>query len=681
MRGLRLRLRHGVVAMAAGLLVTTGLSVMSSDAAEELRAQVVVVEAPRGRILDREGKVLVEDGLVAEVAVDPAGLAGLPAAERQVVADRLTEALLADRVEALAADPASVRGAVPGAPPGSPFPLDPVDVWSRLADADADEPVTVVFGASDALVARLRAAPEDFPGVVVTEEPARRYPYGALAAHVLGYVAAPSQYDEGLPEAASVVGRAGVERTWDTDLRGRPGRIVYEVDDQGRPVRELTDRRVEPQPGRDVYLTIDIDVQYALEQALATEVQGRRGVVDGGCPTSAEGCDPPGAAGVVLDPRDGAVLALASYPTYDPALFAGGISAREYQALTPEAGDAPMFDRATTGQYAPAATIKPFTAHAALAAGLVAPGETYQDTGVHLYDPDCDVSTLPSRCAAQNRGATAHGAVDLRAALAVSSDTYWYRLGDQAWQHRDAIGEEALQDGLAAWGFGRETGVDLGHEAAGRVPTPAWLVEFSRALNGDTELGREAGTWRTGTSGNLAVGQGDLLVTPLQLASAYGGLARSGERFVPRVVLRVTDHASPDGRVVTEPEPAPPVAVEPGWGAALLGGLADATTASYGTARAVFGGFDQTACPVAGKTGTAQVAGKDDTSLFAAVAPAPSPGQEARLAVAVVVEGAGFGASAAGPAVRRVLDATGCDPAAAPTAPLGGWFTVDPSEL
>jgi penicillin-binding protein 2 len=647
-----------VTAIVAAVLVTRSAG---TDPAADGRTEVVPIEAPRGRILDRSGKVLVEDGTLLEVRVD---VDAITDDERRSALSALAALLETDRTSV----PASA-----GVATGAPVTAD--DLGARAAEGGV-----VATGVGEEVRAAVEADPDRYPGVTVGPAGGRTYRYGALAAHVLGYV---GRSAEGEP----ITGRAGAELAFDEDLTGTPGEIVYQLDASGQRVRELVDRRVEPEPGRDVYLTIDINLQYLVEKGLAAEVERRRGVQDNGC-FMPGGCDPRGASAVAVDPRDGAVLALASYPTYDPMLFAGGISEADVASMSAEATgdqhDFPLLDRALLSQVPPASTFKPFVAHAAMAAELLTPEYVYDDTGVYRYSADCDTS-VENNCSATNAGQVAHGAVDVSAALTRSSDTFFYKLGDDAWRARDRIGEEALQEGIVEWGFGEPTGIDLANEAGGRVPTPEWLMAFSLELNGDTEMGRQAGTWTAGVSGNMAVGQGDVLATPLQIATAYAALANGGTRWRPQLLLQSTDHATAADSRVMEPEAVGEVDLPAAWRDPLIAGLDDVTKAAGGTATTAFAGFDQSACPVMGKTGTAQVTGKNDSSLFAAVAPTPAEGRAATISIAAVFEEAGFGAAAAVPLVRRVLEpfaSVGCDMATfgAPDspfeAPLGGYFDV-----
>lgn len=652
--------------VGAGALVVDRVVGPASDGPP---TETVVVAAPRGRILDRSGKVLVEEGTVLQVRADVAALEELAPERRATLLEELAGIVAAERIARI--------GAAPGVLTGQPITAE------VLAERLAGEDATVVLAAriGDAVRQAIEGDPERFPGLTVEPVGARTYPYGALAAQLLGYVGRISQ-DEvevfDLPED-SLVGKAGIERAMDQDLRGRPGRIVYELDEDGQRVRELVDRREEPEPGRDVHLTLDVNLQYLVEQGLTAEVERRRGVLDDGCFLPG-GCSPAGAASVAVDPRDGAVLAMASYPTYDPLLFADGISTADYEAIAAEERGEdhgyPLLNRAIAGQYAPGSTVKPFTAHAGLAAGLITPDEVFNDTGTYAYSADCDLG-VENNCSATNAGATPHGPVDLADALRVSSDTYFYALGDQAWRSRATVGEEALQEGVEAWGFGDRTGVELVGEATGRIPTPTWLMDFSTDLNGDTAEAREAGTWTAGTNGNVAAGQGDVLVTPLQLAQGYATLANGGTILRPRLVLGTTENEAPEatGEVDLPAE----------WRDPIVEGLDGVTKAPGGTATTLFAGFDQSSCPVMAKTGTARVEGKNDTSLFVAVAPTPTADRPATIALATVVEGAGSGTAAAGPVARRVLEpyaASGCEitglgePGSPYEAPPGGRIDV-----
>lgn len=779
----------GIVALSLFAALFTRLwylQVLETDeataAVDSARTQTVVTEAPRGRILDRSGKVLVENRRTIQVQIDYQDFIDLDAPEQSELLGRLARELNRDAIliaacervaddagprpdepeETTTSDPDDEAGepdtegqttttttttTVPTVPVDpedasaldEPDPTDaepedpcaqerfPAGVATGVTDPDGTEPadeeeteqvteeilreriddpehskfkpVPIETGISEELEIYLKENPERFPTVSVERVTVREYRYGALLAHVLGYVGtmddedeAQFQNDEKPYAPGDEVGKDGIERELELELRGVPGQKVYEVDASNRPIREIVEERRDPVPGRDVYLTIDINLQYLMEKGLAAEVERRRGEVDNGCPEDG-GCNPLGAASVAIDPRDGQVLAIASYPTYDPNLFVGGISEADYEAIAGEdRGDEhnyPLLNRATAGQYAPGSTFKLFSAYAGLENGLITPDYVYDDTGVYKYSADCDTSVENNNCSAQNAGAVANGSVDLQEALTLSSDTYFYKIGDDSWRARERIGETAMQDAMEEWGLGEQTGIDLPGEATGRIPTPDWLMDFSIDLNGDTEAGRQAGTWTAGESGNTMVGQGSVLVTPLQLAQGYATLANGGTIWEPQLVLQVTDYAADTGVEVLEPEATGQVDLRPEWRDSMIAGFDGVTKADGGTATTGFEGFDQSQCPVAGKTGTAQVNDKNDSSLFAAFAPTPTEGRESVIAMATVFQEAGFGAAAAVPLTRRVLEpfaSVGCDitefgkPGSAFEAPLGGYFDVNDAQ-
>ncbi|MDQ3944093.1 MAG: penicillin-binding transpeptidase domain-containing protein [Actinomycetota bacterium] len=433
------------------------------------------------------------------------------------------------------------------------------------------------------VVLALREWPERFAGVEIESHPRRRHPYGSLAAHLLGTVG------EG-------GGTSGVEGLHDATLAGRPGADRLEVDSRGRVVRRL-DRRP-PVPGGDVRLTVDLDVQAAAEASLAERIAAARSLHAA-----------PGGAVVAIECASGDVLALASAPTFDPAA----------PALIGE--HSPLVNRVLQGLYAPGSTFKPVTALAGLAAGAVTPGTVMDDRGSY------QVGGRVFR----NAQGRSYGRVDLARALAVSSDVYFYALGRRL--HRDQ-GDGPVQAAARTLGLGAATGVDIGPEATGRVPGPEWKRSaHQRGLFPDPR-------WYPGDSVNLAIGQGDLLVTPLQLAVVYAALANGGLRPRPHVTAG-TASGPPSGEVSG-----------PGLSEPVLTGLRAAVTSPEGTAAHAFEGFSRPALEVWGKTGTAERAGRSDTSLFAAVA---RTGRRC-VSVVAVVEEAGFGSVVAAPVVRRVIE-------------------------
>jgi len=561
------------------------------------RWRVVPVEAPRGRIVDRAGRVLADTGAAWRVRLERR----LPARQRTALLGRLAPILgiPVSELQARAEDPAADRAA----------------------------PRTLLDDAPDDVVVALRERAAAFPGVQIDSHPVRRYPHGRLAAHVLGLLGGPGAGQAGRR------GASGVEAAYDRLLAGRPGDLRIEVDSAGRPVGRA------PVPGVDVRLTLDLDVQATAEQALAGGMAAARAGSAGATGTAA-----PGGAVVALDVGDGSVLALASAPAFDPAALAGRIPAATWAALHDPAAHGPLTDRALQGLYAPGSTFKPVTALAGLRAGLITPGTVVDDRGVYQ---------LGNRLL-RNAEGRANGRVDLARALAVSSDVYFYGLGDRLYTGPPATAPDGpIQDVAARLGLGRPTGIDIGPEAAGRVPGPTDRRRAHDERPGAVPDGR----WYPGDNVNLAIGQGDVLVTPLQLACAYAALATAEVPPTPHLLAL----SGPPGPSIGRPDVAtrPSAGLDEGARRAVLAGLREAVADRDGTASAPFAGFPLDRVPVEGKTGTAQVLGKADTSLFVAVAPADHP----RYVVAAVVEEAGFGSAVAAPIVRRVLEVlTGAGP-------------------
>jgi penicillin-binding protein 2 len=626
------RLRLGIIAVVALSLFAAlfarlwFLQVLTAGehelAAEANQRRVVPIPAPRGRILDRDGEVLVANRASNVVTVDRSALRQLDDGEADDVIDRLAAAV--DK---------------------PPFMLR-----NRLEDQRLGPfaPVPVAEDVPEEVLIELRERQLEFPGVTAEQSAVRAYPHSSLAAHVLGYVGAINTEElaaaggaggSGGYRLASRIGKEGIERTFEDDLRGIDGEVVLEVDANNVPIRELSRR--EPVQGLDVVMSIDLDIQRVAEEALAegmVQTQGHRDP-ETGAPVIF------GGSTVVLDAKEGSVTAMASWPTFDPTDFVYQITPQQFAELTDPARGTPFVNRAVLGQYAPGSTWKLVTALTGLEAGLITPETTIFDPGTFTI-PDC-----ARGCGRQNAGRAAYGEVALRKALTVSSDTYFYNLGARAWQQRERLGETPIQDMAALLGFGEQTGVALPTEAAGRLASPALRAQAYEA-NPDLFA---TGDWFIGDNVNIAIGQGDIAVTPIQLANAYATFATGGTRYQPNLALRVQDQ---DGNVIRQIEPRVEEQVELPVGAdqPILDGLVGATQSgereNRGTAFNAFAGFPHELYPVAGKTGTAQTGrGREDDALFAAFAPANDP----RYAVSVVMERAGFGSTWAAPVARSIL--------------------------
>jgi len=609
------RLRMGVLGVivislfAAMLARLWYLQVLAAPSlrveAQQNSVRVIVTEATRGRILDRNGKVLVDNRVADAVTVRRDEL------ERNA-------GLLGRLVPVLGISEPDLRKRVDD------------DRYSLF------KPVPVAEDVAEEKLIYIRERQADFPGVDVVSLPRRNYPGGTLAAHLLGYVGeindrelAPRK-DRGY-KAGDTIGKSGAESAYEADLRGRPQVEKLEVDSRGQVLRSLG---VQPAvPGNDVQLTVDLDVQLLAEESLMEGLVRARESYD---PNSGRSFVAPAGAVVVLDPRDGSVVAMASFPTYDPREFVDGIREARFRELQDPAGYYPLNDRALQGQYAPGSTFKLVSGLAAMQKGLISARDTVLDGGS---------ITVGGRVFRNARGRV-YGRLNVTRAVTVSSDVFFYQLGKNLWEVK-RFGPNSMQETARALGMGAPTGIELPNEAAGRVPDK----DSRKRLNQANPEAFPNGDWFTGDNMNLAVGQGELVVTPLQLATAYATFANGGTVYAPRVGRTAVDT---DGRVVRTVEPKevrridlPPTIRDP-----LLQGFEGVVTDPDGTAVGAFAGFPHSQFPVAGKTGTAEVVGKQDTALFSAFAPANDP----RYVVTVVMEEAGFGSAAAAPVARRVLD-------------------------
>jgi penicillin-binding protein 2 len=591
--------------------------------AEANRVRTVQVEAPRGRIVDRNGKVLVDNRVAVVVAIDRNAFGDLAPPARAELLQRITAELTAVG-----------------------HPVTPEEITGRLGDTRYSRyaPVPVATDVPEELKIFLDEHAEEFPSVVVERTAVRHYPYGTLAAHTLGYVGQIADDELTYVQASGDlvkpytlndhIGKAGVERTYEQYLRGTPGVRRIEVDAEGDPVRIISDR--EPRPGDDLALSIDIDLQALAEQAL------QQGLADARARPPRSGNPPNNAttgAVVVEDPSNGQLLALASYPTYDPTAFVDGIDTGEWNFLNDPANGQPLNNWAIQGQWASGSTYKLFMGYAALHSGLMSPDTVFHDGGGYQI-PGC----TGLKCYRSNAGGAAYGSVTIRDALTVSSDAFFYNVGAQFWLQRERFGDEGLQGFLAPWGIGQETGVALTGERPGRIPGPTWRREFCEATNCNDPV------WRTGDSVNVGVGQGYVLVTPLQLANGYATFANGGTRYVPQIALRSQAYQTGEVTQEFQPQAAGRVDMTPAERQALLDGLAGVPV--RGTAAGAFAGFPLDAFPIAGKTGTAQVDNKADTALFSAFGPVNAP----RYQVTAVLEESGFGATSAAPVVRRIFE-------------------------
>jgi penicillin-binding protein 2 len=607
----RIAILGGIALALLGLLLIRlwFLQVISGDeysaAAEGNRLRTVVTEAPRGKVLDRNGELLVGNRTGTNLVVSPRELTG--ARREQVLRT------LARKLDGVTFDELMKRVQA-----GESRPLESVVI------AQSVRPVLAYY---------IAQRERQFPGVGLRDTYLRTYPEGTVAAHVVGSTGkiSAAELDDYRARGYGgneTVGKGGVEQEYEGFLRGTPGRYTREVDASGEPTgREVVSSQA-PRPGRDVQLTIDSDTQRALQNAIAEQVS-LHGLSTGG-------------AGVALDPNTGEVLALASYPDYDPSLFVDGSQKRIADVISDPANR--LLDRAIGGSYPAGSIFKPISAAAGLGGGLITADERIESPAeIELYK-----TIFP------NFRKQSHGFVDLPTALQVSSDTYFYRLGDEFYR---AAGSP-LQEQARSFGLGERTGLDLPGEIDGLIPDPAWKRKnFAGAPF--TDLDR---SWKPGDTINLSVGQGYLGVTPLQMAVAYAAIASGGTVPTPTVGRRVLDPNGRELQDLSSGKPTSTIDVNPDHLASIREGLHRAANRPGGTSTSVFGLLPADR-KVAGKTGTAeQVQGREDHSWFVGYAPYDNP----KIVVAVVIEAAGTGSSAAAPTVCRTIAAyseTSFDPA------------------
>jgi penicillin-binding protein 2 len=423
-----------------------------------------------------------------------------------------------------------------------------------------------------------------------------------------------------------------LERTYDRYLRGVDGVQRVQVDAFGRPVPNAALKRQEPIAGQRVQLSLDLGLQRTAQQKLG-EIGGGR----------------PGAA-IALDPRDGSLLAMVSQPTFDPALLTKEITQERYDTLlgSNTDGPGPLFNRAISGQYPIASTMKAITALAGLEKGLITPGTV-------INDPGCIEIGVIERCNARDQ---AYGSVDLARAIQVSSDVYFYKLGASAF----SAGGQVIQRYARKLGFDRPTGIDLPGEDGGTIPDTAWRrkinateIECRRKkklpLTGFAGCGiSDLREYDLGDNASLAVGQGDMQATPLQLAVAYAAIANKGKVVVPHLGLQI-ERANGELVQRIERDPARRVSIDEGARAAVEHGLHLAASAPGGTSADVFSGWPQDRLPIYGKTGTAERGIKADQSWYVAYVPDPKH----PIVVVATVEEGGFGAATAAPIVCQIL--------------------------
>jgi penicillin-binding protein 2 len=630
-------------------------------AAATNRVREIVTPAVRGLVLDDQGRPLVSNRSALVVSVSRTQLIDSPDGGRALV-HRLADLLDQPFDEVWGRTQLCGTLGAPKAPAcfnGAPYQPVPVaeDVPARVA-------------------LQILERQEDFPGVTAELQAVRAIPrpFGVNAAHLLGYLGPVTEQELNASSEAArdgrtelqrtdLVGRAGLEAQYDAALRGTPGITKVAVDIRGRVTDELSS--TPPVPGNYLVTTIDAKVQRAAEKALSDAIHDARGRIDRG---SGRLLKADSGAAVVVDVRTGGVVAMASYPTYDPRIWLGGISTRQLASLTDESAGTPLVSRATQGQFPPASTFKVVSLPAAVQSGYDLHG-TY----------DCGSSYQVGSRAFHNYESEAHGRINLNTAIVISCDTIFYKFAYETWLRLGGL--DAKSDAkdpfvhmAQSFGLGRKTGIDLPDDAAGRIPDRAWKKAYwaqtkdyycAKAKSGFpevadkdpsrarflTQLSKENCTggyqFRAGDAANFSIGQGDVSVTPLQMAMVYAAIANGGTLWTPHVGKAVM---SPSGELVSavKPKKAGTVPVRRDVMAFLHKALRGVVTS--GTGAGAFAGFP---VAVSGKTGTGEVYGKQATSWFSSYAPSDKP----QYAVVVVVSQGGTGASTSAPVVRKIYDA------------------------
>lgn len=570
-----------------------------AQAARDNSLRTVTTDALRGDIVDRNGRRLVGSRLSLEVRIKRDELGG--------------------RTEATLASLSGILG-VPAQELGEA--LETTLYYSY-------QPVPIAEFVPEEVFFKVREEPEKFPGVEVVEQSVRSYPRGGLASHILGWVGQitkeelethPQRYARYGP--SDLVGKTGVEATYERWLRGTPGREVFLVNSDGEVLREFDPTLAEP--GHDLVLELDLDVQRIAEEELKLGIERARTVFDA---STGRNLVANAGAVVVLDPRDGGVVAIASWPTFRPGWFVRGLTrTQEHYLFASE--QAPSLNRATQLTYTPGSTFKPFVALAAVKEGIANLTGFYDCPAEYVHPGD------ESGTVFHNWNGQSGGTLSIADGLRVSCDTQYYAWGSEFYFQDADTSEQELQRRVRQWGFGRPTDVDLHAEAAGTVPDRRYVAQNRE---------RYPVGWIPGIDILLAIGSGEMKATPLQLAQAYAALA-TGQLCRPHLVSRIEDR---EDRVVRRIRGnCRRVPYTDGELDYVRNALRSVTTG--GTASSVFAG-----CPfeVAGKTGTAEREGFQDTSWFAGITPVDRP----EYVVVAMVEQGGFGAETAAPIVRNIM--------------------------
>ncbi|RLV49693.1 penicillin-binding protein 2 [Nocardioides mangrovicus] len=623
--------------------VLTGDTYQAQAADQSIRE--LVVQPARGLIVDDMGRTLVANRTSWVVGVDRTLFQRLSTQQQTDVLHRVAKAVKQPyrTVKArtvLCGDPGAAKGTCWN---GSPY-----------------QPMPVAEDVSQAVAVDILEQAEDFPSIVTQQQSVRAYPspYGVNAAHLLGYLssitstemAAAKKSGDTSVNGASEVGRAGLEKSYDRWLRGTPGYKRVTVDSQGRVIGD--DSEVSAEPGDTLVTSIDAKVQAVAEQNLQGAIQTARSTYD---KVTHKNYVADSGAVVVMDAHNGRIVAMASQPTYDPSEWVGGITQKQLKALYSKKNDYPLVSRATQGQYAPGSTWKPIMTAGALSNGYS------EDTRL-----DCSSGLQVGNRWFKNYESESYGQISFAQALSVSCDTFFYRVGLAYWQKygsdpSNVDAKDPLVKEAKSFGMGKATGIDIPGEASGRVADRHWKARYFTSMKSyychvakkrttsdymklfATQFCAEGNLYRAGDAVNFAIGQGDTLVTPLQLSRAYAAISNGGTLYAPRVAKAIV---SPDGKTERVIKPQVVGHVKAKKSALDYVDQALQETPRTGTLAWKFNGFPLDKVKIRGKTGSAEVQGKQSTSWVATYT-------KDYVVVMMVTQG-GTGSGTSGPYVRNI---------------------------
>ena len=610
----------------------------------------VVVQPPRGLIVDDEGRPLVANRSTWVVSIDRTLLGKLTSTQRADTLQRLSRVVHVKYADVLArtlvcGQPGSVKGTCWN---GSPY-----------------QPVPVARDVPQKVAVKLLEQSESFPAVLAQQESERAYPspYGINAAHVLGYLSPITEgelnqaKDDGdtSVNGASVVGRAGVEKSYDSYLRGQPGYKKVAVDSMGRVLGDSG--TVRSHPGDTLVTSIDADVQADVEKNLHDAILTARKTYD---PVTHKNYVADSGAAVVMEAKTGRIVAMASQPTYNPTVWSGGISQKELKALYAKKNDDPLLSRATQGEYAPGSTFKPLMTIAALNNGFS------ENTTLN-----CSSGVQVGNRLFKNYESASYGFITFAKALAISCDSFFYRVGLKFWnQYGSDPTNVNAKDPLVAmakqFGYGSSPGGDVSGAASGRIADRHWKLSYYKTMKSyycgidrrnktgqrdflhvfAHEFCLEGYYYRAGDAVNFVIGQGDTLVTPLQLARAYSALSNGGKLMQPQIAKAIV---SPTGKLIKRIQPKVVRRIKSKKSAfTYVDNALKNTPKPGGTLAWKFNGFPLDKVQLRGKTGSAEVYGKQSTSWVATY--------DKDYVVIMMVTQGGTGSGTSGPYVRKIWE-------------------------